>query len=406
LIAFGVVLANRFKGTSDEPSTASSDDKEKPSPTAEPQTTKDTTLGRPALVADKPSLTGKDNGIPDTINQWNVVSDSDATGSTLPAQPPSSYMPNPQTTGTADPYDPYAGSSRYGNYTGTLQQQTPGVGTQAAGGASNPFYDRPAVASPQSPGTGVGGTTSRSFNVLRPSPTGPASSSSGIGGTPGPSTYPYNSPYSSGSSTLRSTPTTSQGLPYSPPAPTTSGSLYGPSAAPVSTYGGLDPRNENGEYEVQPNDSYWKISQKLYGSGAYFRALVEQNRDRIPREDRLAVGDLISAPTIAELEKAYPDLCPKPSRRAAVRNLARAAGMHSPYGGGPTYVVEEGDTLYDIARYELGKASRWSEIHALNSHILGKDYDYLVPGTRLTLPGSETADTLTNRPGNGSIYQR
>ena len=108
---------------------------------------------------------------------------------------------------------------------------------------------------------------------------------------------------------------------------------------------------------------------------------------------------MISAPAVEELEKNYPDLCPKPSRREAVRSLAKAVSTRLPYGGGRTYVVQKGDTLYDIARYELGKASRWAEIHALNADLLGKDYDYLVPGTQLVLPqDGAPADAMTRRP--------
>ena len=57
------------------------------------------------------------------------------------------------------------------------------------------------------------------------------------------------------------------------------------------------------------------------------------------------------------------------------------------------YVVEEGDTLFDIARYELGKASRWADIYNLNRDVLGKDYNYLTPGMQLVLPGSVDPQT-------------
>ena len=54
--------------------------------------------------------------------------------------------------------------------------------------------------------------------------------------------------------------------------------------------------------------------------------------------------------------------------------------------GGRTYIVAEGDSLFDIARNELGKASRWVEIYDLNADVLGKDIDTLTPGTRIVLP--------------------
>jgi nucleoid-associated protein YgaU len=68
--------------------------------------------------------------------------------------------------------------------------------------------------------------------------------------------------------------------------------------------------------------------------------------------------------------------------------------------GGRIYVVEEGDTLFDIARYELGKASRWAEIYDLNRHQLGSDYNYIAPGTKLVLPDEAMSEPepITTRP--------
>ena len=110
------------------------------------------------------------------------------------------------------------------------------------------------------------------------------------------------------------------------------------------------------------------------------------------------MGDVIAAPTILELEKAYPDLCPKPSRRETVRSRGSLVSTPAVYGR-RTYVVEEGDTLFDIARYELGKSSRWVEILDLNRDLVGDDPSYIVPGMTLALPGDmEPTDRLTQRP--------
>jgi len=157
---------------------------------------------------------------------------------------------------------------------------------------------------------------------------------------------------------------------------------------------------EEGKYEVQPNDNYWTISEKIYGSGAYFRALAEQNRGKAARPDRLPPGLVISTPPVAQLEKDYPDLCPRPNRRETVRNRAAAiVTMTGTAGGGRTYIVQEGDTLSSIARNELGKVSRWAEIYQLNREMLGKDFDYLTPGMRLVLPirESQSGERTTRR---------
>jgi nucleoid-associated protein YgaU len=62
------------------------------------------------------------------------------------------------------------------------------------------------------------------------------------------------------------------------------------------------------------------------------------------------------------------------------------------------YVVAQGDTLFDIARYELGKASRWAEIYELNRDVLGEDFDYLKPGLELTMPSKgQPTDSFTRQ---------
>ena len=80
-----------------------------------------------------------------------------------------------------------------------------------------------------------------------------------------------------------------------------------------------------------------------------------------------------------------------------------AVSTRESYRGGRTYTVAEGDTLFNIARYELGKASRWAEIYDLNRDVLGKDFNYLTPGMKLVLPDNEKADVLTRR--SGELYR-
>ncbi len=153
-------------------------------------------------------------------------------------------------------------------------------------------------------------------------------------------------------------------------------------------------------YEVQPNDSYWVIAARIYGSGAYFKALYEHNRGKYPWADKLKVGDKIATPTVALLQTEYPDLCPRPRSHAG--SAARQAFHPSarPVSTGRSYQVREGDTLFDIARYELGKASRWTEIYELNRDRLADDFDYLPPGTMLALPTGAPAA----RPGTNEAY--
>jgi len=179
------------------------------------------------------------------------------------------------------------------------------------------------------------------------------------------------------------------------------------SGSPGQQHAAAGSTSKDGTYVIQPNDSYWVISEKLYGTGAYFRALAQHNRTKIPDENRLRVGDTIQAPDVSALEKAYPDLCPKPAHRAAAERRTLLTGTQRPIGAGRVYVVQEGDNLFDIARYELGRATRWTEIVDLNKNLLGadlNDLDYLSPGMRLVLPDDEPAARVAQEPN--SLYQR
>lgn len=68
------------------------------------------------------------------------------------------------------------------------------------------------------------------------------------------------------------------------------------------------------------------------------------------------------------------------------------------------YKVREGDTLFDIARYELGKASRWSEIFQINQPRLGDMLEHLSPGMDILIPDVTTGagpqgNQILTRPG-------
>src|SRR5262249_46209519 len=143
----------------------------------------------------------------------------------------------------------------------------------------------------------------------------------------------------------------------------------------------------NGEqYIVQPNDSYWTISEKVYGTGGYFKALYEYNRKRSKIPDELKLGQVLLVPEEGGLRRSYPDLCHKPRKTVASGQQRLTSATGRMRGPGRVYTVTEGDTLFEIARHELGKPARWAEIYELNREVLGDDTDFLRPGTELILP--------------------
>lgn len=144
------------------------------------------------------------------------------------------------------------------------------------------------------------------------------------------------------------------------------------------------PVTEDSHYQIQEGDSFASIAAREYRDARYAKALAEFNRTAGIDIDQLSAGDSLTIPTVEELRQRFPDKCPVqrnpevPSdRRAVPAQGQRAERM---------YVVAEGDTLFDIARQELGKASRWAEIYRLNEAVLDEEFDQLQPGTKLRLP--------------------
>ncbi|MBX3413503.1 MAG: LysM peptidoglycan-binding domain-containing protein [Pirellulales bacterium] len=295
---------------------------------------------------------------------------------TMPTDP-YAYSATPST----GPSDPYALDEPQGPAASASAGQTPSRLTPQAPGSS-PYASRPSSmpSDPYARSTSRGSVQPAAPPVEQP----PASQYSS------PRSYDMYGRAANGAITPPPTP--------APTAPSRS-------QATSVAFGNIAPQGEieraTDEYLVQPNDSYWNISQKLYGNGAYFKALFEHNRKEIPRADQLKPGMTISAPTTAALRQTYPDLCPSVEHATvqAQSSIVRTSGS-SISSGARTYVVEEGDTLFDIARFELGRASRWAEIYDLNRDQIGQNVDYLRPGLELMLPpdGNDTSFTRRQEP--------
>jgi len=458
LVVFGVVLANRLMrdaeqaaelGTRQSETRSSAESKPDESGSLKGATY---TAGKPTIVAPETKPAGTASSSPAEVGQWSAS----AQGPVQPAPDLSSstgalpsYMPNPPQAQTSDPYDRYGSPYQSLAAQQTWQSEPAGPAPLPTGQSTDPFQGRTSGVSQGSPAQHPDAAQQQSpslpsLRLVDPSGQAAAGSSGLAAGSSGygtPTQTYQQSPY--GAQTQRPSGAYAQGAVQSPVqqqassgtgspwqqssppgySDATGGSSTGSYGTSGGAYGGYSGygksssgvasvqttavRREDGTYEVQPNDSFWTISEKFYGTGAYFRALAEHNRSRVPFQERLAVGDVISVPDLSELEKNYADLCPKPERREAVKTQAAALAGAGLQSGGQTYTVQEGDTLFDIARYELGDAARWVEIYQLNRHVLGEDFDYLRPGLKLVLPGEAgSPDPVTRLPGSQGAYQR
>ena len=161
-----------------------------------------------------------------------------------------------------------------------------------------------------------------------------------------------------------------------PAAPTNTGNVAPASAvAPIAS-------GRDQPYVVAPGDNLFEISRKVYGDGSYYRALFAYNSDRYPHAEDIRSGNVLDVPPAEYLNQRYPELiggANDGSGGSATIGRATAAA-------GSSYTVREGDTLFDIARKQLGQASRWTELYELNRAALGENLENLRPGVTLRLP--------------------
>jgi nucleoid-associated protein YgaU len=198
----------------------------------------------------------------------------------------------------------------------------------------------------------------------------------------------------------------------SPPAPAADGRLFSAPRSEGPSRPSASPASDT--YRVLPDDNFWKISRKQYGTARYYQALMRYNQDRVPDPQKLRPGMQILTPPAAVLEQRFPELIERAGTGASSGNgvIDRSAmrpGFEKPleaddadeppvrttrdggtgyfYGksGEPLYRIGPDDTLTGIAQRHLGRASRWHEIYEKNQDVL-QSPDNLSPGTVIRLP--------------------
>jgi len=138
---------------------------------------------------------------------------------------------------------------------------------------------------------------------------------------------------------------------------------------------------------IRSGESLWVIAEKEYGpgSGRHWPKIQAANPGLNP--DNLPVGKLIRIPVLTPATKAPPT-----GRPLGAADLAAAS-----VGGGKTYVVVKGDSLWKIAaRPDIyANGEQWRRIQKANP---GVDLAALRPGMRLIIPPLSSLDS----PGVGS----
>lgn len=114
-------------------------------------------------------------------------------------------------------------------------------------------------------------------------------------------------------------------------------------------------------YTVQRGDTLWKIAEKFYGTGMYWRQIYEDNKNVISNPNRIYAGQELVIRVTTYISK----------------------GMDES-GEAIYYIVEKGDTLSEIAKKIYGKRRYWRKIYKANKII--SDPNHIYVGQRILIP--------------------
>lgn len=124
------------------------------------------------------------------------------------------------------------------------------------------------------------------------------------------------------------------------------------------------------EYLVKEQDTIRSIAQEQLGAAHRWRYLYEFNQERIKDPDALEPGTVIIVPVEQEAVKKAP---------------GKAALSVSGPVSTRTYTIGKNDSLWKIARKQLGDGKRWKEIFELNKDRISNP-DAIIPGVKITIP--------------------
>lgn len=137
------------------------------------------------------------------------------------------------------------------------------------------------------------------------------------------------------------------------------------------------------KYQVHKGDTLKGIAKAWLGDEKLAEQLLDFNKSRIPNARQLSANLTLVFPK-SKFAKKH-----ETGTAGSTGNATVPAGMKKDEvkpttepAGDKKYVVKEGDTLYGIAKRELGKGSRWEEIASLN-HL---DGNMVKKGQTLVMP--------------------
>ena len=227
----------------------------------------------------------------------------------------------------------------------------------------------------------------------------PATNSSALSGV-GSLAHDADGQPPSAASSLNDTPVSSGRAEFGTRSPSVAGSVPGDffaGAPPLSNQPatGIPPNSAEASHSGQP-PSQWPVNPSPpFGShtGQNVEGLIPAPPSQLPLAGTGTPATVSSSapPTVPPARSGSPTPAASSGMPYSPPLVADRNNLTPPFSENSTvnrrtYMVQEGETLFDIARQQLGKASRWVEIYQLNRERLGDKLENFRPGMTLLLP--------------------
>ncbi|MBN1870972.1 MAG: LysM peptidoglycan-binding domain-containing protein [Candidatus Omnitrophica bacterium] len=134
-------------------------------------------------------------------------------------------------------------------------------------------------------------------------------------------------------------------------------------------------------YVVQEGDTLKKIAAEQLGGIHRWQYLYEFNKDRINDPDLLQPGTVLVIPIEQEGQGKSAKATAVSPQAPRPRISSEEQAPKETY----TYTIMKNDSLWKIAKKQLGDGNRWKEIYELNKSKI-KNPDSLTPGAEILIP--------------------
>ena len=141
-----------------------------------------------------------------------------------------------------------------------------------------------------------------------------------------------------------------------------------------------EPVIEEVMYVVQPGDSSWSVAEESLGDG--FRYVEIEAANNLSHNQYLEVGQKLIIPQDEKSENSL-----EPAAKSRNQQIDKQVDQLLT-SEGTTYIIQPGNSLWEITQEHYGDGLLWSKVYQHNPH-LGKNPNLIYPDTKITLPPPE-----------------